>query len=242
MEGRGRGEGPAEPGPGQAAGRPPAAPYLALFDLDGTLVVGQTQRLLVSFLRRRRLVSRRFQLGTFLWFAGYKVGLLSATDQARARGAQLFAGSGLDEVQGLMLEFVEEEMTPRLYAPALRALERHLAAGDRVVLLSAAFEPLVAALAARLKMADYLATPLEVEQRRYTGRLAGPALYGERKAQAAAALMAATGLQPERCLAYADHESDLPLLESVGRPVVVRPDAALRALARERGWGRLSDE
>jgi HAD superfamily hydrolase (TIGR01490 family) len=141
-----------------------------------------------------------------------------------------------------MQEFVDEELVTRLYRPALAALERHLAAGDRVVVLSAAFHPLVAALADRLHVTEFAATPLEVDGLRYTGRLAGPALYGGHKAQAAAALMAEAGTLPECCIAYADHESDLELLELVGQPVVVRARTALKAIARERGWRFLPDE
>ena len=57
---------------------------VAIFDLDGTLVVGQTQVLLVRFLRRQRVVSRAFVLGTALWFLAYKARLVKVTEASRA--------------------------------------------------------------------------------------------------------------------------------------------------------------
>ena len=71
---------------------------------------------------------------------------------------------------------------------------------------------------------------------RYTGRLDGPFCYGSGKAEAIEKLAAERGYDLNLCYAYSDSASDLPMLELVGHPVAVNPDAALESVARERGW------
>jgi HAD superfamily hydrolase (TIGR01490 family) len=209
---------------------------IAFFDLDGTLVIGQTQQLFVSFLRSRGEVALPYLAGVGLWFAAYKLGLVRPTDSLRERGARLLQDRSQAEVRSLMQEFMDQVLAPRLHPGAVSAVADHRTAGHRVVILSAALEPLVVALAGRLAVTEWVATPVEVAQGRFTGRLAGPPLYGSEKVVAARRLMEESGVDPAVCAAYADHESDIDLLEVVGRPVAVHPKAGLLAEARGRGW------
>lgn len=209
---------------------------LAFFDLDGTLVVGQTQRLLVSFLRSRGMVGLGFLLGTGAWFLLYRLGLIKATDQARARAAELLAGREVREVEDLMDEFAQGELLPRLHRGAGEALDRHRAGGDRVVIVSAALQPLVDGLGRALGVEDCEGTRLEKKDGEYTGRVEGPLLYGPEKARMARAYLEEQGVEPGSCSAYADHETDVDLLRLVGKPVAVNPRRELLAEAEKEGW------
>ncbi|HEY5528425.1 MAG TPA: HAD family hydrolase [Thermoleophilia bacterium] len=209
---------------------------IAFFDLDGTLIMGQTQLLLVLFLRRQKVVSLAFLLGTGLWFAAYKARLVRVTKEARARGARVLAGLTEAEVAGLMSRFAEEVMTPRLHPGAVAALHRHQEQGDRVVVISAALEPVVKALCDRLGVADYVGASCQIREGRYTGDLDGPTPYGEEKARVAQSFAQRLEVDPADCWAYADHETDLRLLQSVGHPVAVNPRPGLLKAALEGGW------
>jgi phosphoserine phosphatase len=70
----------------------------------------------------------------------------------------------------------------------------------------------------------------------YTGEPTGLFIYRSDKARAIEQLAAREGINLEQSYAYSDSESDLPMLEVVGHPVAVNPDAELRRVARERGW------
>jgi HAD superfamily hydrolase (TIGR01490 family) len=214
----------------------PGTAAIAFFDLDGTLIVGQTQQLLVSHLRRRGMVNLWFLLGVGAWFGAYKLGLVRPTDPARARGAELVAGWGIPEVDGFMDDFMEEVLAPRLYPPTAAAMAAHRERGDLIVVLSAALEPLVASLARRLRVPAWEGTSLEVDGGRYTGRLSGRPLYGEEKVRVARGYLARCAVDPGSCSAYADHESDAGLLRLVGRPVAVRPRGGLKRIALAEGW------
>ncbi len=209
---------------------------IAFFDLDGTLVVGQTQRLFVSFLRSRGEVRLDYMAAVGLWFAAYKLGLVEPTDSLRSRGARFLEGRTPDEVVALMDDFTARVLTPRLHPGAVMALARHRDAGDRVVILSAALEPLVEGLARRLGVVEWVATGVEMQDGRYSGRLSGRPLYGVEKVAAAQRVLDEGGVDPSRCFAYADHETDIAVLESVGHPVAVRPSGRLLQVARDRGW------
>jgi HAD superfamily hydrolase (TIGR01490 family) len=209
---------------------------VAIFDLDGTLVVGQTQVLLVRFLRKERVVSRMFLLGTALWFLAYKAGLVKVTEASRAKGAEVLAGLTEEAAARLMERFTEDILMPRLHPAATAALAEHQAEGDAVVVVSAALDPLVKALCARLGVTAYAGARCESVEGRYTGRLVGLVPYAAEKARVAARLVAEREADPVDCWAYADHDSDIELLRFVGHPVAVNPRPGLRAEAERQGW------
>jgi HAD superfamily hydrolase (TIGR01490 family) len=209
---------------------------VAFFDLDGTLVVGQTTLLLVKFLRRQGVVSRRFYVGTVLWFVGYKLGLLKVNEKSRHQGARVFAGRTVEEVDELMRRLTDQILAPRFHPAGTAALAKHQAGGDHVVVISAALEPVVKAVCRRLGVDDYSGTECEIRDGRYYGRLLGPSPHGDEKEGVAAAYMKRWGVDAAECWAYADHGSDLALLRSVGHPVAVNPRPELLAVAREAGW------
>lgn len=212
----------------------PAA--IAFFDLDGTLVVGQTQRLLVSYLRRRGVVGMGFMFAVGLWFAAYRLGVVKATDGARERAAGLMRGRSVKEVAALMDTFTREELVPRLHDGAVTALQAHQDRGDEVVIVSAALMPVVEGLARRLRVRSCEGTRLVVRDGVFTGEVYGRALYGPEKARAARRILEERGVDAAACSAYADHETDVELLELVGHAVAVNPRRGLAAVARERGW------
>lgn len=219
-----------------AAAPQPARPTVAFFDLDGTLVTGQTTLLLVRFLRREGIVTRRFMLGTALWFVGYKLGLVKVNERTRHQGARVFSGRGVTEVEQLMRRFVHEVLAPRFNPCAVEALSTHRSAGDHVVVISAALVPVVKAVCDRLDVEDFVGSACEVEDGRYRGRLDGPSPHGEEKQGVAIAYMRRWGAEPIHCWAYADHGSDITLLRAVGHPVAVDPKPELLKFAREAGW------
>jgi len=212
---------------------------VVFFDLDGTLVVGQTTFLLVSFLRGLGIVSRAFLVGTGLWFLGYKLGLVKVSEKSREKGAGVFRGLSEIEVEALMARFTDEVLAHRFHPAATAALAEHLAEGDRVVVISAALDPVVRALCRRLGVEAYVGTPCEVAEGRYTGRLTGPSPHADEKTRVAAEYMSRWAADPSDCWAYADHGTDLALLRSVGHPVAVNPKPALREAAEQAGWAIL---
>ena len=91
-------------------------------------------------------------------------------------------------------------------------------------------------IARRLGLTGALGTVAEHVDGVYTGELVGEMLHGEGKAVAVRTIAEREGLELERCSAYSDSSNDLPMLELVGHPCAVNPDARLRAHAKQQGW------
>lgn len=91
-------------------------------------------------------------------------------------------------------------------------------------------------LAGALGMTGAIGTKGRVADGHYTDELDGPFVYGKGKAEAVEKLAADLGYDLDRCYAYSDSISDLPIMEMVGHPVAVNPDSLLTDVAHERGW------
>jgi HAD superfamily hydrolase (TIGR01490 family) len=209
---------------------------VAAFDVDGTLIRGQTQALLVQQLRSEGKLSLSTTIAVTLWFLGYKIGLPVRPDRILKRVLATFEGWAPEDLTPVMEALLQNHLAARLRPEGVGAIGDHVALGHRVVLVSAATEPVISTLAKYLGVEAVVATRLEVRDGRLTGRIDGDVVEGERKAKALTAWADATLSQWRLVAAYGDHESDEPLLRMAERPVAVCPSAGLRGLAARRGW------
>ena len=123
---------------------------------------------------------------------------------------------------------------PSPFPPGFARVRAHRALGHRTVLITGALDFVVEPL--RPLFDDIVCARLGRGRRRFTGRLDELPPIGEARALVLADYAEAEGLQLEESMAYADSASDLPMLEAVGFPVAVNPEAKLAAIARRRGW------
>ncbi|MDQ4142572.1 MAG: HAD-IB family hydrolase [Actinomycetota bacterium] len=147
---------------------------------------------------------------------------------------RLYEGAGVDEAKRLAREVLGDLVLRRLAPGAVRRIRSHRAAGHRVVFVTGSLGLAVDALA---PLADELvAATLLASNGRFTGDLERPPLVGEARASWLRDYARGRGADLNSSYAYGDSISDLPLLQTVGRPVAVNPDVALTRIARERRW------
>ncbi|MEU3456176.1 HAD-IB family hydrolase [Micromonospora sp. NPDC006766] len=222
-----------------AASTPGSATAAAFFDVDNTMMQGAS-----IYWFARGLAARKYfttgDLARFAWqqarfrlFATERVGDMS---QAKEAALAFINGWRVEDVERLAEEIFDELMAPRIWAGTRGLAQRHLDAGERVWLVSAAPVEIGRVIAARLGLTGAIGTVAEVADGTYTGRLVGDLMHGPAKAEAVAQLAAVEGLDLRRCAAYSDSVNDLPMLSVVGRPVAVNPDPALLRQARRLGW------
>jgi HAD superfamily hydrolase (TIGR01490 family) len=209
----------------------------AFFDLDRTLMAG----------------SSAFHLGRAMYKAGHLSRRQIARDaieqvRFRLRGASdaavnLLLDRVMAGIQGRRLTDLERltpdvlaGILPRIYPQMLKVVRDHQDAGRRCYIATAASQRAADILAHALIMDGAIGTRWEVVDGVYTGELDGPFAYGEGKAQALRLFAAEQGIDLSRSWAYTDSVSDLPMLEVVGHPVAVNPDAGLAEVARREGW------
>lgn len=218
-----------------------SATDLVLFDLDHTLLTGDSDVLWCDFLMERGVLDRAsFGARNAQMEAGYQAGTVSTADFSSFYVSTL-AGRAATEWQPWREAFLAECVAPRIPAQAHALVRRHREAGATVVLTTATNRFITELTAALLDIEHLIATECELDaQGRFTGRPAGVLNMREGKVARLREWLAARGLDPDRALPdatfYSDSRNDLPLLRAVGRPIAVDPDAQLLAEAQAAGW------
>ena len=212
---------------------------LAIFDLDDTLIDGDSDRLWGSFLAARgygppSLVAEharyhqlycegRLDIRTFLEF---QLGTL--------------AGLPMEQLKRWREEYIAEYIRPRLLPAAAALVERHRAQGHYLVVITATNHFLTKPIAALYGISALLATDLEIVGGRYTGRTAGLPCFAEGKVQRILDWLNGQTEMLASAWFYSDSQNDLPLLRKAGHPVAVDPDPVLRVTAEQQGWPIIS--
>lgn len=215
---------------------------LAIFDLDHTLLSGDSDVLWLEFLVDQGEADPALLAASRELAARYAAGTVTPSDFCTFYAAPV-AGRSAEQLRRLRERYLAEVIRPRIPADARDLLRRHREAGDCLVLTTATSRLVSEGTAAELGVDAYLCTELEVDAAgRYTGRIAGEPNMRVGKVEHLRRWMSAQGLA-ERALRdatfYSDSINDLALLSAVGRPVVVDPDARLAATAMRKGWAVL---
>ena len=216
---------------------------LALFDLDNTLLAGDSDYEWARFLVSRGIVDGpSYEAKNDYFYSEYKAGTLDITAFLEFQLSPL-ARHSMEQLQAWHAEFMRERVLPMIM-PAARALvARHTAAGDLCAVITATNAFVTAPITRELGVGHLIATQPEVEEGRYTGRWLGTPCFQHGKITCLDQWLAAQGRTLagfEQSWFYSDSRNDLPLLERVSTPVAVDPDDTLRAVAAERGWPIIS--
>ena len=227
-----------KPGRKKRRGAPEEKPgeVAAIFDVDGTLLASNVVSH-YAWLKLRELPAalRPLWAATFIGRVPY-YWLLDKISRAHFNRAfyKNYKGWKPARARRLGAESFSGYTLERLYPEAIDTLRAHKEAGHRVVLLSGALDFILEPF--KDLADDVLSARLREENGAYTGELSGAPVAGEARARVLASFARRRNLDLSRSYAYADSISDLPMLEAVGIPVAVNPDARLRAAAKERGW------
>jgi HAD superfamily hydrolase (TIGR01490 family) len=214
---------------------------LALFDLDHTLLSGDSDVLWCDFLFELGQIDSAFRQRSVDMARDYAAGTVIPKDYYNFY-ASTTTGRTPATLQPLRERFLNEWIRPRIPDDARALLQRHRDAGDTLVLTTATSRVVSELTAADLRVDHYICTELEQVDGRFTGRTAGVLNIRSGKVDRLRQWLSGLAL-PEHLLAeasfYSDSINDLALLSVVRRPVVVDPDARLESTARWKGWSVL---
>jgi len=215
----------------------------AFFDLDKTILAKSSALAFARPFYRGGLLGRsdvmRSAYAQFVY-------LISGADhdqmeEMRAYMSALVSGWEVETVRTIVADTIDSIVDPILYDEAVELMAEHRAAGREVVIISSSGTEIVEPIGARLGADLAVGTQMAIENGRYSGEILFYA-YGPYKAVAMRDLAAENGYDLDASYAYTDSHTDLPMLEAVGHPVAVNPDAELRRVAGERGWPVLDFE
>ncbi len=212
---------------------------LALFDLDHTLLSGDSDVLWCEWLMTQGLLERAsFEPRNAAMEAGYKAGTVSVAEFCGFYVGTL-AGRTLEQWHPMRQRFLVEEIAPRIPPAARDQVRHHQDAGHTVVLTTATNRVITELTAQHLDIEHLIATECEVgADGCFTGRVAGTPNMREGKVARLQTWLAERGtcLDALDSIAYSDSMNDAPLLSAARRAVAVDPDPRLAALASDRGW------
>ncbi len=213
---------------------------LAIFDLDNTLLGGDSDYLWGQFLIEQGKVDGAiYERENQRFYDEYRAGTLDIQEFLVFMLRPL-AAHPLAELLTWRAQFIEEKIRPILLPKALALLEQHRTAGDTLLIITATNCFITAPIAELLGVPHLLATEVEFIAGRYTGRPRGIPCFQHGKVERLDAWLAATGHDLADSWFYSDSHNDLPLLNRVTYPVAVDPDVALAQHAQERGWPLIS--
>lgn len=215
---------------------------LALFDLDNTLIAGDSDYSWGEFLVRiGKVDAETYQAANARFYEDYKRGQLDIHAYLRFALAPL-ATTEPDELAAIRARFMTEVIAD-LWLPRAEALIlSHRERGHRPVIVTATNRFVVEPICLRLGIAggDIIATEPEIVAGRYTGAVRGEPSFGPGKVSRLREWLAEHGGALAGSYYYGDSINDLPILEAVDHPVAVDPDERLRATATARGWPVIS--
>ena len=210
---------------------------LALFDLDYTLLTGDSDHAWGEFLVEEGWVDGvEYRRKNDFYWAQYKTGTLDIREYLAFTLASI-AGKSAAELKPLHQRYMAKKIEPMIGAKALAILANH--SNDLCAIVTATNAFITAPIAQRFGVAHLVACDVEMVDGRYTGRPLGEPSFREGKVKRVNQWLNAIGRKLpefERSYFYSDSHNDLALMEAVTHPVAVNPDDALRRHAQSNSW------
>ena len=213
---------------------------LAIFDLDNTLIAGDSDHGWGEFLVAKQIVDADYyQRMNDQFYRDYQNGELDMLAYLQFALKPL-ADNTPETLQKLHQQFMEEVIAPIWQPKAEALLQQHRNAGDFLLVITSTNRFIVEPICQQLGVDDLIATEPEKIDGRYTGNIIGVPSYQEGKVTRLNQWLAENNHSMTGACFYSDSINDLPLLRVVDRPVAVDPCDALRAEAERRNWEIIS--
>ncbi len=214
---------------------------LALFDLDNTLLNGDSDHSFGEYLCQNNLVNVNiYQKANDRFYEDYKNGTLDII------AYQEFAISALktltlEQQKTLHAQFMQDSITPMMQPKAISLIAHHKKQGDTCVIITATNSFITKPIAKALGIEHLIATEPEINSNgQFTGRIIGTPCFQEGKITKLNAWLENTDESLENAFFYSDSYNDLPLLKAVPNPVAVDPDEKLTQYAISHNWPIMS--
>ena len=213
---------------------------LAIFDLDNTLLGGDSDYLWGRFLVEQGIVDGRwYDRENLRFYQEYKAGTLDIYEFLRFSLRPL-SEHDMTTLAGWHRQFMKEKIEPIMLPKAAALLEKHRARGDYLLIITATNRFVTEPIAQTLGVDELIATDPEIIDGRYSGGVSGVPCFQQGKVTRLEQWLKQRGHNLAGSHFYSDSRNDIPLLEMVENPVAVDPDETLEDHARMKGWPIIS--
>ena len=213
---------------------------LALFDLDNTLLAGDSDYLWGCYLVDKGLVDEQiYEEANQRFYREYAEGKLDIHEFLNF-ALQPLADNDPATLQALHREFMDQHIKPIMTSGGRKLIAHHHSKGDYPVIITATNSFVTEPIAQAFGVSDLIATEPEIVAGEYTGGVSGPPCFQQGKVERLHTWLQQNRQDLSNSWFYSDSHNDLPLLEQVDNPVAVDPDDRLHAHALSREWPIIS--
>lgn len=210
---------------------------IVFWDVDDTLLRGQSQKLFIAFMKAKGFVSWWFYIKLSCWFVLYKLHFVHDPTKVAQYAFSFLKGMTRDELASLVDEFFKEVLVLKIYQDAVKLNLDHQKEGRAIYLVSNAFDTLIERIAQELGARGYIATKLRDREGVLTGGIDGTINYGVQKAEHLRIYCVNNQISLEHSWGYSDHVSDVPFLKLVRHPYFVNPKKGVADEVKKLGFG-----
>ncbi len=213
---------------------------MAIFDLDNTLLGGDSDYLWGQFLIEAGVVdAEAYRAANRRFYEQYQAGTLDIREFLRF-ALEPLADNEPEDLYAWRERFLREKIEPIALPAAFELIEEHRLAGDTLMIITATNHFVTEPIARLFGIEHLLATRPEMRHGRFTGEFTGTPTFREGKVAALEEWLAEYGRDLAGSWFYSDSHNDIPLLERVDNPVAVDADTRLTETAQRRGWRVMS--
>lgn len=213
---------------------------LAIFDLDNTLLAGDSDYLWGQYLSENNYVdAESYQHANQAFYDQYVAGTMDIYAFLAFQFKPL-ADNSLDVLQSWRDDYLATKIDPIILPPARKLIEHHKQQGDTLLIISATNDFITTPIAEKLGIDNLIATQAEMVDGRYTGQVKGTPSYQQGKVTRLQTWLTEHELDMAGSYFYSDSHNDLPLLKQADNPVAVDPDPQLRDVAEQANWPIIS--
>lgn len=213
---------------------------LAIFDLDNTLLGGDSDFLWGRYLCENNIVDpEAYRLANEHYYQQYQDGNLDIYEFLNFVFTPL-AKYDLEQLQSWRAEYLKQKIEPIILPAAKELIAQHRDAGDTLMIITATNSFITSPIAEMLEIEHLIATEPEFIEGRFTGNVAGIPSFHQGKVERLNNWLSEHQMSLAGSVFYSDSHNDIPLLELVDTAVAVDPDPKLHAVAHQRGWKILS--
>ncbi|UQB41452.1 HAD family hydrolase [Thiomicrospira microaerophila] len=213
---------------------------LAIFDLDNTLIAGDSDYLWGEFLVQNQLIdAKEYQEQNQRFYQQYKEGTLDIYEY-QAFSLKPLSEHPIEQLQSWHNEFMKIMIEPIMLPKAQAAIEQHKSKGDQLLIITATNSFITRPIGLKLGIDQLIGTEPEKVNGQYTGRVEGIPSFQQGKITRLNQWLNQNPVSLEGSFFYSDSHNDLPLLEIVAHPIAVDADETLSQVAQQRGWKQVS--
>lgn len=210
-------------------------PKLIIFDLDNTLIEGDSDRNWGQFLVEEKLVSEDYLLESEKFYSSYYDGNLDI-DSFLSFCLEPLKNNQMDKLINIRKKFIDTKIKPIIRDKAMRVVLGEIKKNNKVIIATATNSFVTEPIAELFSVKELIATEFEIIDNKFTGKVKGLPCFREGKLGKVNEWLESQSYDLCDATFYTDSFNDLPLLEKVGKAIVVDGDDKLTLLAKKNGW------